>query len=212
MNSDDLTVYLIEDDPAVLNSLSSLLYAAGHRVRSFESAEHFLVSLPENPAGCVITDIRLTGMSGIELQQRMKHSGVPLPVVVVSGFASVPVAVEMMQNGAVTLLQKPFQPEQLLGAVDQALQQFRNGRQQQELVESINRRLNLLNEEERGVMALMVQGRANKEISATLTISPRTVDRRRSQVLEKMQVQSVPELARLLTLVEVAQGSSNSAS
>lgn len=197
----DLIVYLIDDDEAVLNSQLELLTAAGISAQSFHSAESFLAVLTSQSAGCVITDLKMSGMSGLDLQRKLIALDSPLPLIVVSGHANVPTTVELMENGAITLLQKPYDAHDLLIAVQRGLDQFVENRERTVELNSIQRRLDSLTEAEMRVLELMIAGRPNKVISTDLEISMRTVDRRRSIVLEKMQVDSAPELARLVTLV-----------
>jgi two-component system, LuxR family, response regulator FixJ len=201
----DLTVYLIDDDPTVLHSQTELLRAAGLTVDSYGSAEAFLSVITQHTAGCVITDLKMAGMSGLDLQRELVASHSPLPLIVVSGYANVPTAVQLMENGAVTLLQKPYDAQELLSVVHKALDQFQYDRDRDAEMRSIQARLNSLTTGELSVLELVVKGRPNKAISTELEISMRTVDRRRSLVLEKMQVASAPELARLVTLVETAR-------
>jgi len=200
----DLTVYLIDDDEAVLNSQLELLTAAGISVQSYRSAESFLSALKPESAGCVITDLKMSGMSGLELQRKLVASNSPLPLIVVSGHASVPTTVELMENGAITLLQKPYDAHEFLDAVQRGLDLFVENRVRRAELNSIYRRLDSLSKAEMNVLELMIAGRPNKVISTELEISMRTVDRRRSIVLEKMRVDSAPELARLVTLVEAS--------
>lgn len=202
MTQRELIVYLIDDDESVLNSQRELLTAAGISVQPFRSAESFLAELNSQSAGCVVTDLKLSGMSGLDLQRRLIAINSPLPLIVVSGHANISTTVELMENGAITLLQKPYDAHQLLGAVQRGLDQFVESRKIAQEINSIQRRLNSLTDAEMSVLELMIAGRPNKVISTELEISMRTVDRRRSIVLEKMQVDSAPELARLVTLVE----------
>jgi two-component system response regulator FixJ len=204
MTQRDLIVYLIDDDEAVLNSQHELLTAAGISVQSYRSAESFLSSLTPHSAGCVITDLKMSGMSGLDLQRKLIASNSPLPLIVVSGHANVPTTVEVMENGAMTLLQKPYDAHEFLYAVQRGLEQFVVNRERVAELISIQRRLDSLSEAEMSVLKLMIAGRPNKVISTELEISMRTVDRRRSIVLEKMRVDTAPELARLVTLVEAA--------
>lgn len=199
-----LTVFLIDDDEAVLHSQNELLTAAGHHVDSYRSAESFLSALNPQSQGCVITDLKMSGMSGLDLQRKLVASQSLLPLIVVSGHANIPTTVELMENGAVTLLQKPYNAGELLAAVQRGLGQFVENRDRAAELYSIQRRLDSLSPPEMSVLELMVAGRPNKVISTELEISMRTVDRRRSIVLKKMQVDSAPELARLVTLAEAA--------
>lgn len=205
----ELTIYVIDDDQTVLQALVHLLETSGYHTRGFLSAESFLAEPFLPGLGCIITDLKLEGMSGQDLQKWLVTSGYQMPLIVVTGHATVDVAVEIMETGAVTLLQKPYQPDVLISAVKRATERAAHwhhnnaagGVPNVELIE-FRRRLSELTAEERHVMRLMVGGLSNKAISAELACSMRTVDRRRSRVLEKLAVQTVPELARLCGAVE----------
>lgn len=205
MNDTTLTAYLIDDDRAVLHSVSELLDAAGIPTLAFISAEQFLHQLTPAIAGCIVTDLRMQGMSGADLLRVLRDAGCKLPVIVVSGHADVPVTVDVMEHGAVTLLQKPYKADELLEAVERALEIYRNDQHRTEQLDDIRRRIDSLQPDEYGVMKLMIHGKPNKAIAAELEISMRTVDRRRSAVLEKMGVASAPEVARLVALLEASE-------
>ena len=201
MTNNGLTVYLVDDDHAVLESLTGLLTAAQHVTRRFLSAESFLVAFDEDAAGCVVTDLKMTGMTGLDLLRELKDAGNLMPIIVVTGHATVPVTVELMQNGAVTLLQKPYKPRELLHEVDQSLRLYTRLRVQRDETTSIQARLETLTHEEYLVLQSMADGLPNRKVAENLEISMRTVDRRRSTVMEKMQAQSAPDIARMLTLL-----------
>ena len=202
MTQCDVIVYLVDDDESILHSQLTLLTAAGIAAETFSSAEAFMNSLTPHSAGCVVTDLKLSGMSGLDLQRKLVASNSTLPLIVVSGHANVSTTVELMKNGAITLLQKPYAANKFLDAVRRGLDQFVENRERTTEINSIQERLASLLEGEMDVLELMIAGQPNKVISTELEISMRTVDRRRSIVLEKMQVASAPELARLVTLVE----------
>ena len=198
----DVIVYLVDDDESILHSQLTLLTAAGIAAETFSSAEAFMNSLTPHSAGCLVTDLKLSGMSGFDLQRKLVASNSTLPLIVVSGHANVSTTVEIMKNGAITLIQKPYAANKFLDAVRRGLDQFVENRERTTEINSIQERLASLLEGEMDVLELMIAGQPNKVISTELEISMRTVDRRRSIVLEKMQVASAPELARLVTLVE----------
>ncbi|MGZ0170306.1 MAG: response regulator transcription factor [Planctomycetales bacterium] len=182
----DLIAYLIDDDKAVLNSQIKLLTAAGISVESFLSA------LTSQSAGCVITDLKMSGMSGLDLQRKLNASNSPLPLIVVSGHASVSTTVEVMENGAITLLQKPYDAHEFLDAVRRGLDQIVENRDRAAELNSIQKRLDTLSAAGLSVLELIIAGRPNKVISTELEISMRTVDRRRSIVLEKCRSNQLP--------------------
>jgi FixJ family two-component response regulator len=202
MTSDGLTVYLVDDDHAVLDSLTGLLTAANRATRQFLSAESFLTALDEDAAGCIVTDLKMTGMTGLDLLMELNARNCLLPTIVVTGHATVPVTVELMQSGAITLLQKPYKPRELLREVDRSLELYVQLRVQHDETASIQARLETLNSEEYLVMQLIADGLPNREIADDLGISMRTVDRRRSTVIEKMRAQSAPDIARMVTLLQ----------
>ena len=202
MTQCDVIVYLVDDDESILHSQLTLLTAAGIAAETFSSAKAFMNSLTPHSAGCVVTDLKLSGMSGLDLQRKLVASNSTLPLIVVSGHANVSTTVEIMKNGAITLIQKPYAANKFLDAVRRGLDQFVENRERTTEINSIQERLASLLEGEMDVLELMIAGQPNKVISTELEISMRTVDRRRSIVLEKMQVASAPELARLVTLVE----------
>ncbi len=186
----------------MLDSLVELVSAAGFHAQPFSSAEEFLDNFNPLSPGCVVTDLRLTGMSGQDLQRHLIEMGCPLPLIVVTGHATVSVAVQIMENGAVTLLQKPYQPSELLAAIRRALVRPVKARPSDSQLDEVRQRLATLSDEEMQVMRLLLEGRTNKVIASTLSLSMRTVDRRRRSVLDKVGVESVPELARLIGILQ----------
>jgi FixJ family two-component response regulator len=204
------TVFLIDDDPVVLASLSVLLQTMGLETRSYLTAEDFLGGRHEDASGCVVTDLKLTGISGLQLQEHLKKVGSFLPVIVVSGRADVEIAVKVMEQGAITLIEKPYDHNEMIRAVTRALARNTELHRQADFVADVRARRSSLTEDEEQVLAMIIKGRPNKAVASDLDISMRTVDRRRRAVFEKMQVRTAPELARLLTLVEQIENSPDS--
>lgn len=198
------TVFLIDDDEAGLNSLGARLEKAGVSVQVFRSGEEFLRHLPERVPGCVVAEMRLPGLSGLELLARLNHSGSLLPVIFVAARVDVTHAVKAMELGAVTLMQKPYDESELIAVINRSLHQNAQRHSHAEMIAELHGRLGTLTEDEKAVLYLVVDGKPNKVIASTLKVSMRTVDRRRSSLFEKMNVQSAPELARLMTLLEQA--------
>jgi two-component system, LuxR family, response regulator FixJ len=196
---DQGVIYVVDDDPAVLDSLEALLSQYDYQVRCFSSAASFLEDAILNSAGCLITDVQMPEMNGAELLQKLNALKSTLSMVVVTGVADVPTAVALMQSGATTLLEKPYDQNELLDAVGRALVTSHSHWNQEQAKKSVRQRLETLSEDEESVMKLMLAGEPNKGISSKLTMSMRTVDRRRHSILSKMQVASVPELATLLS-------------
>ena len=190
-------VYVVDDDEAVLLSVKAILSQHGYQVHCYSSAEEFLALIPTDVAGCVITDVQMPGMDGIELQERLKTAQ-PFSVVVVTGVADVPLAVTMMERGAVTLLEKPYDHIDLLDAVAKGVASSRNRSEAVHNKDTVQQRLATLSSEEQKVLDCMLADKPNKAIAHCLDLSMRTVDRRRRAVLDKMQVNSIPELALLM--------------
>lgn len=191
-------IYVVDDDAAVLSSLQALLSAHNYEVQCYSSAEQFLRDVSPNRRGCVITDVAMPGMSGVDLVRRLHEVKSPLSIVVVTGVATVPMAVSLMAFGAITLLEKPYDSQQLLEAVERGLTISGKQCEQSQREQDIQRRLNQLTDEERNVMDRLLADKPNKAISAELHLSLRTVDRRRQSVLEKLGVGSVPEMALMI--------------
>ena len=210
--TDAATIYVIDDDQAVLLSVKALLSQHGYQVRCYLSAREFLDDAPLDRCGCVVTDVQMPDINGIELQQRLLAAKCLLSVVVVTGVADVPMAVTLMESGAVTLLEKPYDHNDLLHAVERGLAASRVRWQQRQQEQEVLDHLAMLTDEERRVMELMVAGKPNKAIARGLELGMRTVDRRRQSVLEKMGVETVPELALLLGTAGAAEPGSRARS
>ncbi|HZV06137.1 MAG TPA: response regulator FixJ [Gemmataceae bacterium] len=193
-------VHIIDDDTDVRQSLSFLLRTAGLAVREHESASLFLEVLAEAREGCIITDVRMPGIDGIELQRRLSAEGNNLPVIVMTGHGDIALAVEAMKAGAVDFIEKPFDDEVMIAAVKAALARRAGDRERDALSAEIGKRLKLLSERERQVMRGLVAGKPNKIIAYDLSISPRTVEIYRANVMTKMQADSLSALVRMALL------------
>jgi two-component system, LuxR family, response regulator FixJ len=203
MPSENGIVYVIDDDEALRESLAFLLRAAQIGVQVYPSAVAFLDKLPDASSGCVITDVRMPGMGGIELLRRLKELRIGLPVIVITGHGDVPLAVEAMKFGAVDFLEKPFDDDVLLASVRSALAwQVGETKRHTERAE-IETKLSALSNRERDVLAGLVAGRANKQIAFDLGISPRTVEIYRANLMNKMQAASLSELVRMALIVGI---------
>ncbi|SKA12111.1 response regulator FixJ [Consotaella salsifontis] len=196
------TVYVIDDDQGVRHSLSFLLETADFDVRTFDSASAFVADLDALEPGCVITDIRMPGMSGLDLLHHLGNLPVPLPVIVITGHGDVPLAVEAMKSGAIDFLEKPFNDEQLLRAVRTALERSDAERQREEERREVEERMGQLTSREAQVLQGLVAGHANKRIAFDLDISPRTVEIYRANVMTKMNAASLSDLVRMSLLVD----------
>ena len=197
---DSRIVHVVDDDAAVREALAFLLDTAGYTVRVHESALAFLEVLAEVGEGCVVTDIRMPGMDGLELQRRLRAQAVGLPVIVITGHGDIPLAVEAMKAGAVDFIEKPFDDDTLLNAIHFALERHRRDSQRQGQIAQIRARIDALSGRERDVYAGLVAGKANKVIAHDLGISPRTVEVYRANVMTKMEAESLSELVRMAML------------
>jgi two-component system, LuxR family, response regulator FixJ len=200
----DTLVHVIDDDAAVRDGLTALLGAVGHGVKAYGSAVDFLDRLEIAAPGCVITDVQMPGMSGLDLLRRMEGRLGDFPMIVLTGRADVPLAVAALKAGASDFIEKPFEPEVILGAVRAALQRVarvteRNGRQA-----DYAQRLEALSSRERDVLRGLLDGWSNKTIARQLEISPRTVENYRANVMMKMQASSLSELVRMALITEGA--------
>lgn len=190
-------VYVVDDDDAMRDSLRWLLESAGYRVCSHTSAERFLAGYrPEDRASCLVLDVRMSGLSGLELQQELNRRGSMLPIIFVTGHGDVPMAVEALKNGAFHFLEKPFLGEKLLALIEQAATLGAAPQFEQAQRRCAAARLATLTQREREVMDLVVLGRKNRQIAEALGISVKTVEAHRARTMEKMDVSSVAELVQ----------------
>ncbi|MGA2684857.1 MAG: response regulator [Verrucomicrobiota bacterium] len=192
------TVFIVDDDTSFLQSVSRLLRAVGYSVQAFASASEFLARLAPGMSGCVVTDLQMPGMNGLELQAALRRSANPLPVIFLTGQGDIPATVNAMRSGAEDFLTKRAPKEELLAAVERAFQRDAQERQQREQLQSLRRRFDELSQRELEVLAHVVQGRMNKQIAADLNINERTVKLHRTNITRKLAVQSVAELTRLV--------------
>jgi two-component system, LuxR family, response regulator FixJ len=203
MPSEKAIVDVIDDDEAIRQSLAFLLRAAKLEVKTYSTAMAFLDALPDAASGCVITDVRMPGMSGVELLRRLKELKISVPVIVITGHGDVALAVEAMKAGAVDFLEKPFDDDVLLASVQSALKrQDGESKRHTERLE-IEGRLASLSNRERDVLGGLVAGRANKQIAFDLGISPRTVEIYRANLMNKMKAGSLSDLVRMALIVGI---------
>jgi FixJ family two-component response regulator len=192
------TIFVVDDDAAVRDALKLLLRSVGQPVETFASAQEFLDGYSEDRPGCLVLDIRMPGMSGLELQQKLNEKHSILPIIFITGHGDVPMAVEAMQAGAVDFIQKPFRDQDLIDRINQALEKDNNNRAALGERNDIRRRLETLTPREREVLDLVVHGKANKVIAGDLKLSQRTVEIHRARVMEKMQASSLAHLVRMV--------------
>jgi two-component system response regulator FixJ len=202
----DNTVHVIDDDEALRDSLTFLLRTARIDVQSYPSAAAFLEALPEANLSCVITDVRMPGMSGIDLLRRLRERKISVPVIVITGHGDIPLAVEAMRIGATDFLEKPFDDEVLIASVKAALKQKEGEAKRQGERADIEGRLAALSNRERDVLGGLVAGRANKQIAHDLGISPRTVEIYRANLMSKMKAGSLSDLVRMALIAGIVGG------
>src|SRR5215471_6687422 len=196
-------IYVVDDDDAVRQSLEFLLKTVGLKVRSFDSGKSFLNALPQIQAGCVITDVRMPEITGIDLLKKVKAANPDLPVIVITGHGDIALAVEAMKIGALDFLEKPFDDDLLLAAVRSALSRDADaGKRKAELAE-VNDKLAALSNRERQVLEGLVNGSANKTIAFDLGISPRTVEIYRANLMTKMAANSLSDLVRMAMMAGI---------
>ena len=200
----DPIVYVIDDDDSARHSLEFLLDVAGIRVRSFPSADAFLKSSPPLAGACVVTDVRMPGTSGVELVEELRRRGASVPVIVITGHADVPLAIQAMKAGVADFIEKPFDDEVMLAAIRNALE--RHAGEEQALAERrlVAEPIATLPPRERDVMEGLIAGKANKVIAFDLEISARTVEVYRANVMIKMQAGTLSELVRMVTISRMA--------
>ncbi|MHC4292932.1 MAG: response regulator transcription factor [Planctomycetota bacterium] len=192
------TVFIIDDEKAMRESLKTLMETVGLNSQTYDSGDKFLAAYDPKIHGCLVVDVRLPGMSGLELQAKLVQEGIRLPVIIITGHGDVPMAVQAMKMGALNFIEKPFRDQVLLDNIQKAIDldaQIRN--EQSKCIES-KRKLELLTTREKEILNLLITGKPNKAIAFELGISQKTVDFHRANVLKKMRVESVVELVRLL--------------
>lgn len=190
-------VYIVDDDPMIRCAMQALMESVDLRHEIFASADEFLEKESQRRAGCLVLDIRMPGLGGLELQEELIARGNTLPVIFITGHGDVPMAVEAMQKGAMDFILKPFRDQELLDRIRDALQTDKQRRADLEQHANIEQRLEKLTRREREVFDLVVTGKANKVIAFELGVSQRTVEIHRARVMEKMQARSLADLVRM---------------
>jgi RNA polymerase sigma factor (sigma-70 family) len=203
---EEQTVFIVDDDPAMRESLSFLMGSVALPVETFENARVFMERYDPTRSGCLVLDVRMPGMSGIELQQRLRASGIDIPIIMITGFGDVPMAVRAIKAGALDFIEKPFTDQDLIDRINEALQLDLERRRRSAERASVAARLARLTQRERQVMDLVLSGKANKIVADELGLSPKTVEVHRARVMEKMEVQSLAELMQVVIGYDAARG------
>lgn len=192
------TVYIVDDDPQVRRAVAALVRSVALQARTFESSAEFLSEYDPSVPGCLVLDVRMPGMTGIELQKHLIQQGMQLPTIILTAHGEIQMATAAIRSGAVDFLEKPFSPNVLLERIREALQRDARSRQQRERDEAIQQRLDRLSTREREVADLMVDGLNSRQIGAQLEISHKTVDNHRGNIFEKLKVENVAQLSALI--------------
>ena len=205
MNSAEPTVFVIDDDEPVRDAIGLLLDTVDIPFESFDSAQSFLSSYDNGRTGCLVLDIRMPGMSGLELQDHLIEQNDPLPIIFITGHGDIPMAVEAMKKGAMDFIRKPFRDQELLDRVQEALTWDASVREHRADLESIRLRAGSLTPREQEVFERVAEGQANKVVAIDLGISERTVEIHRSQVMQKMKARNLADLVKMKILLDQNQ-------
>src|SRR5712671_4514282 len=203
MKDADAIVFVVDDDSSIREAIESLVSLAGLRVETFASAHEFLRTERPNLPGCVVLDVELPGLSGLDLQRELAANGVKLPIIFITGYGDIPMSVRAMKAGAMEFLTKPFRDQDLLDAIRQALERDRAARRHSKEIAELRKRFDVLTSREREVMSLVVAGWLNKQIGFELKISEITVKIHRGRVMNKMGAQSLADLVRMTERLEI---------
>ncbi|GAA0405195.1 response regulator transcription factor [Cocleimonas flava] len=204
MTNQTQTVFIVDDDQAVRDSLADLMDSVGINVETYATANDFLGQYTSDRLGCLILDIRMPGMSGLELQQELIRRDTVLPIIFITGHGDVPMAVQAIQAGALDFIQKPFRDQDLLDRVNYALKSCDSQQNNQQQTQSVKKHIHNLTPREHQVMEMIVEGKANKVIAIDLGLSQRTIEVHRKNVMQKLEARSLAELVRIVTQTGLA--------
>lgn len=191
------TIFIVDDDPSIRLALENLVSSIGYPVETYAAAQDFLRDCPRSPAGCLILDVQMPGLSGLDLQSELSHAGIHLPIIFITGHGDIPTSVRAIKAGAVEFLTKPVSESELLAAIDQALERDRLACADRADVAELRDRYEQLTPKEREVMGLVVQGLLNKQIALKLNNSEITIKQHRGKVMQKMRAESVVDLVHM---------------
>jgi two-component system response regulator FixJ len=197
-------VFIVDDDPAARDSVAALVRSHGAEAETFASAEEFLDRFDRQRSGCLVVDVRMSGMTGVQLQKQLIQQGIELPVILLTGYGDIPTAVEAMRAGACTFLEKPCSDQQLWKSIQHAMQFEARNREHRQQRAEIRSRLQALTDQERMILDHLMTGMPNKAIAREFDIGLRTVEMRRASILKKMGAPSMPELLRKMILLNEA--------
>lgn len=202
MTPADTTVFVVDDDTSVRTALKRLIQSLGLKVETFDSAQAFLEHGPHDGPACLVLDVRMPGMSGIELQHRLTRAGLGMPIIFITGHGNIPLSVQAMKAGAVDFIEKPFEDQKLIDAVHIAIQKNKKFRTEHAEIKDLQRRVDSLTPREHEVFILVVSGMLNKQIAFDLGMSEKTVKVHRARVMDKMKAKSLADLVRMAEKVK----------
>lgn len=204
MTDQELTVFIIDDDAAVRDSLADLMDSVGLTVQTYATAIDFLADYSAELLGCLVVDIRMPGMSGLELQQELNRREAMLPIILITAHGDVSMAVQAMREGALDFIQKPFRDQELLDRVNQALKSCDKRHNSERQAQSVKKHIHNLTPREHQVMLMIIEGKANKVIAIDLGLSQRTIEVHRANVMQKLEARSLADLVRIVTQTGMA--------
>jgi len=203
MTSTEATVFVVDDDPSVRKSLARLIESVGFKVETFASAQEYLKQDPCEGPSCLVLDVQMPEMSGLDLQEKLASAVLSMPIIFITGHGNVPMSVKAMKAGAVNFIEKPFDDQTLLDAINEAIERDRKSKLDQAVISEIQKRIDSLTPREKEVFALVVQGFLNKQIAFELGTSEKTIKVHRGRVMEKMHAESLADLVRMAEKVGI---------